>query len=122
MDTPVVTIKQRVSAQGHPFSEAFIDYAGKRFYSRNWYVVEDTPHNRTRLAHDFLARLQRFPSIAQQQKPTAATCHDDLVGNRIMSDAELAEYARTGVPPRPSHGGYPETARKRSSVLSLVHR
>ena len=57
----VVTIKQRVSGEGHPFSEVFIDYEGRRFYSRNWYVLSDNPHTRANEAAKFMQRLQRFP-------------------------------------------------------------
>ena len=60
-EPPMVTIKQRVSSEGHPFSEVFIDYEGRRFYSRNWYVLSDTPHARASEAAQFMRRLERFP-------------------------------------------------------------
>lgn len=56
-----VSIKQRVSAEGHPFSEVFIDYEGRRFYSRYWYTLSDTPHSRANERSQFMRRLQRFP-------------------------------------------------------------
>lgn len=59
--TPEVTIKKRVNAAGHPFTEVFIDYQGQRFYSRHSYVVDDTPYSRANQAAAFLRRLRLFP-------------------------------------------------------------
>jgi hypothetical protein len=60
--TPYVTIKQRATANGTPFSETFVYYGGSTFCSRNWWTVDDTPHQREAIAQDFLRRLKRFPS------------------------------------------------------------
>jgi hypothetical protein len=60
--TPHVTIKQRVTAEGHPFSESFVYFGGQTYYSRNWSVITDSPHARQALAQQFLDRLKRFPS------------------------------------------------------------
>lgn len=62
-----VRIKQRVSAEGHPFSEIFYTYwddspkEGRDSYdcyalSRVWYPIPDTEHQRANEAQQFLKR------------------------------------------------------------------
>lgn len=58
----VVKINHRISAEGHPFSETFIEYKGKHLYGRNFYLLDDTPAMRAHVAQQFLNRLKMFPS------------------------------------------------------------
>lgn len=53
-------IKQRVSADGHPFSDIFITHEGRRYYTRLPFPLTDTPHARAAQAQDFLRRQKRF--------------------------------------------------------------
>ena len=63
-----------------------------------------------------------FRQRSYREEPAQPKCHDDLVGNPVMSAEELAEYTRTGVPPKPVHGGYPGEAKPKRPVFSIVGR
>lgn len=39
-----------------PHSEVFIEHEGRSYYSRVWWVVEDSAHARTAQIQDFLRR------------------------------------------------------------------
>lgn len=118
MDAPLVTIKHHENGN-RPFSEVFIDYKGQRFYSRNWWVEDDTPANRNVLAHQFLARLQHSPSGILEDLSYDET--QNAVAVAVAERDSLIEFAASGGPPRPTHGGYPDNEQKpKRPALSLV--
>jgi hypothetical protein len=57
-------IKARVSSEGHPCTDVFIDHAGKRFYSRINYPIADSRYAREAQIQNFLNRQRRYDSDA----------------------------------------------------------
>lgn len=56
MNDASIKIVQRVSTDGHPFSEYFVTWRGHSYYTRNFYVIEDSAHNRGHYLQQFLHR------------------------------------------------------------------
>lgn len=57
----IVQVVRNVNGQAMTHSDVFIEADGRTFYSRHWYVVDDTPHGRAAELQAFEDRRRRFP-------------------------------------------------------------
>lgn len=59
-------IKQNRSSDGHPFSEIFIVHNDQHFYSRVWFVIQDSEHARAQQIQDFHKRRKQYDAALLQ--------------------------------------------------------
>lgn len=96
--SPVVTIKQRIT--DHPFTEYFVEYLGRTFYTRNHLLVADTPHVRAQIAQQFLDRLRRYPSGVVAD--AAYDAQQTRVERALNARGDLIEPDKNVKPRRPT--------------------
>lgn len=59
MNAESIRIERREIVPGRPFSEVFIVADGRSYYTRLWYVVEDSPYARSAQREEFARRQSR---------------------------------------------------------------